>query len=114
MMGISKKEKAEATTYQIVRTGNKYQRHYRIEKYIMGVYVEAFNVRLKGMKEIFCDCPGFHIQKFPKIEHKHVKIAQDFHKRGEPANATYKIHGAGAVASIEYLSEGQTEKGGDQ
>ncbi len=95
-------ELIEMTTYTIWRTGTSMQRHYQINKLVIGVVMDNYWVQLKS-REVYCNCPGFQRQNFPKIEHKHVKIAQDFHDRGEPANALYKIHGTGAKNTIEYL-----------
>ena len=96
-------EKLNATTYTIIRTGARYIRHYQIDKMIMGVSVDKYWVHLKGRDEVWCDCPGFRRQTFPKMEHKHVKIAQDFNRRNEPIGVTYKIIGTGAKTEIVYL-----------
>lgn len=97
-------ETREATVYTIFRTGNRHIRHYQINKVIMGVEVDKYWVHLKGRDEVWCDCPGFRRQSFPKMEHKHVKIAQDFNKRGEPDGAQYNIVGTGANTTIIFLS----------
>ncbi len=96
-------ETRDATCYTIFRTGNSKLRHYQINKEIMGVDVDKYWVQLKGSKECWCDCPGFKRQKFPKMEHKHVKIAMDFSLRGEPTGAHYTITGTGAKTTVEYL-----------
>lgn len=91
-------------TYSIWRTGSARQRHYQINKLTIGVDTgDKYWVQLNGRDKFWCDCPGFRRQKFPAIDHKHVKIAMDFHDRGEPAKALYKIHGTGVHAKIEYL-----------
>lgn len=95
-------ELIEMTTYTIWRTGDKCRRHYQLNKMVMGVVVDEYWVELKH-RTVYCNCPGFQRQQFPKIEHKHVKIAQDFHDRGEPMDAIYKIHGTGAKATIERI-----------
>jgi hypothetical protein len=97
------KEKLEATTYTIFRTGSAHQRHYQINKVIMGVVVDEYWVQLKGSKECYCNCPGFQRQRYPKMEHKHVKMALDFSERCEPEDACYFIEGTGAEANIIYL-----------
>ncbi len=99
----TKAELIEMTTYSIWRTGSRYQRHYQINKLVMGVEVESYWTQLKGNSSVYCNCPGFQRQSFPKIDHKHVKIAQDFHDRGEPADALYKIHGTGGTTTLEVL-----------
>jgi len=96
-------EKLEATRYTIWRTGNAHQRHYQINKIIMGVTVDRYWVQLKGSKECYCDCMGFRRQNFPHMEHKHVKVAMDFHDRGEPKDAEYRIHGTGSKTEVEFL-----------
>ncbi len=101
---MTKEERLEATTYTIFRTGSDRQRHYQIDKCIMGVSIEKYWVQLKGREGFWCDCPGFRRQNFPKIEHKHVKIAMDFSQRGEPRDAEYRIHGTGAKTEIEVLT----------
>lgn len=97
-------EQIEMTTYSIWRTGGPRIRRYQVNKRIAHVDTgERYWVELKGRDEFYCDCPGFRIQTFPKVEHKHVKIAMDFNERGEPDKALYKIHGTGAKTEIEYL-----------
>jgi len=99
----TKAELIEMTTYTIFRTGSAMQRHYQINKMVMGVAVDEYWVQLMGRDTVYCNCPGFQRQRFPKMEHKHIKIAQDFSVRGEPKDALYKIHGTGATTTIEYL-----------
>ena len=98
-----RKETLDATTYTIFRTGSPQKRHYQITKEIMGVEMDSYWVQLRGRGDVYCNCPGFERQKFPKMEHKHVKIAEDYSARGEPEGARYKIHGAGAQNTIEVL-----------
>jgi hypothetical protein len=102
---MNKKEIEEATTYHIFRTGNNHQRHYQIDKLVMGVKVENYWVQLKGSKECYCDCPGFRRQSFAKMEHKHIKMAIDFSERGEPKDAEYRIVGTGAKSIIKYVGD---------
>ena len=93
----------EATTYTIFRTGSDRLRHYQINKCVMGVEIDKYWVQLKGSRQVYCDCMGFQRQQFPKIEHKHVKIALNFSERGEPRGAEYRIHGTGAKAQLEVI-----------
>ena len=95
-------ELIDMTRYTIFRTGSKVQRYYQIDKLIMGVKTDDYWVQLRGNK-VYCNCPGFNRQSFPAIDHKHVKLAQDFFDRGEPVGAHYRIHGTGAKAQIEFL-----------
>ena len=96
-------EKLEATTYTIFRTGDQRQRHYQINKVICGMVIDTYWVQLKGARECYCDCMGFRRQNFPKMEHKHVKIAIDYSARGEPKDAKYTIEGTGHSATVTYL-----------
>lgn len=98
-------DQIEMTTYTIWRTGSSRKKHYQLNKLVCGVEVEKYWVQLDGRGRFWCDCPGFRRQKFPAIDHKHVKIAVDFSERGEPLKALYKIHGTGATSEIEYLGE---------
>lgn len=97
------KEVVEATTYRIFRTGDQRHRHYQINKEIMGVKVDDYWVQLLGRGQCNCSCPGFRAQTYAPMDHKHVKLAEDFSQRGEPPGAKYKIHGTGLKARIEYL-----------
>ena len=96
-------EKLDATTYTIFRTGSMHKRHYQINKVIMGVEVDKYWVQLNSRDSVWCDCPGFRRQTFPKMEHKHVKIAVDFSERDEPIDAVYRIFGTGAKAQIQFI-----------
>lgn len=98
----SQDELIAMTTYTIFRTGNAQQRYYQVNKMRLGVRLDEYWVQLRG-NNVFCNCPGFRRQNFPKIDHKHVKIAQDFSDRGEPVDAEYKIVGTGAEAQIEVI-----------
>ena len=84
-------------------------RKFQINKLVMGVKTDDYWVSLLGRDRFDCSCPGFAMQKYPPIEHKHVKLALDFWERGEPENAQYMIHGTGANAQIEYLGQKLTE-----
>ena len=75
--------------------GNKiFGGNYVITKYkAEGVQVETYTVELTpsadGPLIPYCSCMGFRMQKYPKIQHKHVKIALDFQSRGEPKWGVY-------------------------
>jgi hypothetical protein len=96
---LSKEELLDATMYEIFRTGSKSHKHYQINKVRLGVTLDQYWVVLKA-KEVQCSCPGFRIQKYPAIDHKHVKLAQDYWDRGEPEGLLYKIEGTGSQALI--------------
>ena len=103
---MTKDEKLEATTYRIKCWGaNSYQ----IDKLIMGVEVEQYQLTIKAegraSLDLWCNCPGFRIQQFPKIEHKHIKIALDYQSRGEPTWAEYTITGTGKKAEIKFIGD---------
>lgn len=104
---MTEDEKREATTYRIKCWGAN---SYHIDKLVMGVEVENYQLTIKSegraSLDLWCNCPGFRIQQFPKIEHKHIKIALDYQKRGEPPWADYTIKGTGKNAIIEFLEDG--------
>ena len=95
-------ERRDATRYTVHRALKSKTLMYQVNKEICGVSVEHYWVSIKS-REVYCDCAGFRIQKYPKIEHKHVKIVQDWKDRGEPEGAQYTIKGTGAAAEIIYL-----------
>ena len=100
-------EKREATTYRVQRAFGKKSNVCQIDKLVMGVEVDQYHVTIKmegrATLDLWCDCPGFRRQNFPKIEHKHVKLALDYQKREHPKWAEYTIHGAGKNTEIEFL-----------
>ena len=96
-------EVAETVTYTVFRTGDMRHRHYQINKMVMGVKVDDYWVQLSSRDSVSCSCPGFRRQNFPPMEHKHIKLAQNYSERGEPIKAEYRIHGAGANAIIEVV-----------
>ena len=108
-MSLSDEEKREATTYLIQKAFGKsdIKGVYRIGKMVMGVEVDNYHVTIKettgGLSNLWCDCPGFRNQQFPKIEHKHVKIALAYREQGEPEQAVYTINGTGKTAKIRFL-----------
>ena len=101
---MTNKDAEEATTYRIQQWGNN---SYQIDKLVIGVEVEQYQLTIKSegraTLDLWCNCPGFRIQQFPKIEHKHIKIALDYQERGEPSWAEYKLHGTGKKATIEFI-----------
>ncbi len=63
---------------------------------------------------LWCDCPGFRMQKYAHIEHKHIKLVIDFQDRVEHEPdiewAEYRIFGTGQKASIEWWNDNVTEE----
>lgn len=105
---VSKEELAESAVYKIQRIMQKARGadRYQIDKCLMDISVEKYWVVIERTGKVFCDCPGFLRQRFPDREHKHVKIALDYRERGEPEDAKYRIYGAGANNTIEYIQQG--------
>ncbi len=105
-MSMTKDEVIEATVYRIKGFGRN---TYQIDKLIAGVEAEQYHLDIKdaegGGLSLWCDCPGFRIQQFPKIEHKHIKIALDYRERGEPSWAEYRMTGTGAKAVIRFMRD---------
>ncbi len=106
---MTAKEIREATVYRIQKWG---KHTYQIDKLIMEVEVEQYHltVKMQGRDtlDLWCDCPGFRIQQFPKIEHKHIKIVLDYQKRDEPKWAEYRISGTGKKAQIKFVKDSNT------
>lgn len=102
------KETIAATLYRIIKLTNT---SYRIKKYICGVEMEDYHVDIKR-DEFWCNCPGFRIQQFPKIDHKHIKIALNYQRRGEPAWAEYRMTGTGKKAQIHFVRDNRSQFGG--
>lgn len=93
------------TVYTIVRGSTSRANHimYELHKLVDDVVEDKYWVSV-GPEETTCSCPGFSRQKFPKLQHKHIKIVHDFQENGEPEGARYTIHGAGANAVIENIT----------
>ena len=96
-----------ATLYRINKYGNN---QYLIKKLICGVEMEDYHITINplrdnGMGTLWCNCPGFRIQRFPHDQHKHIKIGFDYQKRGEPTWAEYRMTGTGAKAVIRFIKD---------
>lgn len=100
-----------ATLYRINAYGNN---QYLIKKLVCGVEMEDYHITISSSKvsgkpmreqDIWCNCPGFRIQNFAKIDHKHIKVALDFQSRGEPTWAEYRMTGTGAKAVIRFIRD---------
>lgn len=69
---------------------------------------DVYNVVVKGefgSGMCSCSCLGFHRQRYNRWEHKHVKVIQDFVRRGKPVGAQYRINGSGRTATIEFIGQ---------
>ena len=105
-----KDDTIEAAVYRINKFGLN---SYNIHKLVMDVRTEDYQITLKPngpggeMREVdlWCNCPGFRIQQFPKIQHKHIKIGLDFQSRGEPEWAEYRMTGTGKKAKIHFMGD---------
>ena len=101
-------ERQEITTYVIKGVPGKIKDNYRISKRVMGVETDFYFtiVQPKGDKlvpvKLWCSCPGFHIQKFPKIEHKHIRMVFHYQALGEPVSAEYRMSGTGQNTIITH------------
>lgn len=94
----------ESTIYRIKKFGTN---TYHIAKLVCAVELDAYQItinpiRENGMGTLWCNCPGFRIQQFPKDQHKHIKIGMDYIARGEPEWAEYRMTGTGKNAKIHF------------
>ncbi len=101
-------EKRECITYRIRKDFGPKSNVYRIDKVICELEVECYHVTINpindaGVGTLWCDCPGFRRQTYDKTKHKHVVLAFDFRKRGEPEGAVYTIEGTGRTAEVIFL-----------
>lgn len=99
----------EVTFYRIKKYGNH---TYYIAKEVCGIEVESYQITIdpsrnteNGDGALWCNCPGFRIQKFPQAQHKHIKIGFDYRKRGEPEWALYRMNGTGSKAKIHFVED---------
>ncbi len=78
----------------MIREGVVMGGSYVITKYKHeGVEAETYTVSIENPKTgplvPYCSCMGFRMQKYPKIRHKHVKMALDYQAQGEPREGIY-------------------------
>ncbi len=101
----------EATKYRIRKiTGHN---NYRIVKTIMDVETDSYSISIKlkpallgtYIDELWCDCPGFRIQQYPKEQHKHIVLGMDYIARGEPEWVDYRMTGTGKNAKIHFIGD---------
>lgn len=98
----------EATKYRIIKVGDS--NRYKIVKTIMEVETDFYSIQINpirenGMGTLWCDCPGFRIQRFPHDKHKHILLGMDYIARGEPEWADYRMTGTGAKAKIHFIGD---------
>ncbi len=107
-MNKDDKRRLEVTVYRIEKDFGKKSNAYRVSKRVLDHEVDFYhcNVTLdpKGL-HIWCSCPGFHHQKFPKDEHKHVRIMMHYRALGEPEYAEYRFRGTGRNTIITHEGE---------
>ena len=98
----------EATKYRITHVRGY---RYKIVKTIMGVEMDFYSIEIKTMEhesddaKLWCDCPGFRIQQFPKHQHKHIVLGMDYIARGEPEWGDYRMTGTGKNAEIHFIED---------
>jgi len=103
-----KQQVQDATVYRIEKAFGKVKGVYRVSKRVIDEEVNAYHVTVKPSNnesvplDLWCDCPGFRRQKFPQIEHKHVRMALHYQSIGEPVHADYKFTGTGRNTIIQY------------
>ncbi len=104
------KETIAATLYRIKKFGKN---TYHIQKLVCAVEMEDYQITIGGVgvnqTNLWCNCPGFRIQQFPKIQHKHIKIGLDYRERGEPDWAEYRMTGTGKNAVIKFIKDSTEE-----
>jgi len=116
---MNKEERHErelATRYRVTQDFGKRSGVYRVSKVIWDVEVEVYHVQLdldRNPTIMWCDCMGFRGQKFPHIEHKHVRLVADYQRRCEPTWAEYMLEGTGRNTTITFTKE-QTDGQGNE
>lgn len=96
----TKKEKQYYRTFYRVSpmAGAGNEGHYKVWKMVDGEEEDDYIVQVQPSRDgrrlvLWCDCPGFLRQHYPKIEHKHVKLVLDYQRRGEKGIGLYKLNG---------------------
>ena len=76
------KVKSDVYRYIVMEHVDK-EYYYTITKSLKGEVLETYTVYLHPADpdNVFCNCPGFQVQKYPKPQHKHVLLAVDFRAR---------------------------------
>ena len=113
---MKKEERLErelATHYRVCVNFGKGSNVYRVSKVVWDVEVEIYHVQLNLNRMppiVWCDCMGFRGQKFPHIEHKHIRLVIDYQKRGEPQWAEYMLKGTGRKTTIKFTRLHEAEE----
>ena len=107
-----REERERMTTYRVCSTFGRLSNAFLIEKRILDVTVDRYHVSIQQelsgeITSVWCDCPGFRMQKYAHLEHKHIKLVLDFQQRGEPTWAEYGMAGTGQKAVITFLNQGE-------
>lgn len=87
-------------TYTVERISGAAQRG--VQKYLVtkfhddGTPIGEYTVSLPASgnledRGLFCDCQGFRRQKYPKPQHKHVKLVAEHVRQGEPRGRVYTL-----------------------
>ena len=90
----SKKDlEREATTYVVSQQTLGITGFYYIQKLMNEEKTDLYRVTKfeSTEKKMWCDCPGFVIQKYAKIDHKHIQMVMAYQKLGSPASVIYKL-----------------------
>ncbi len=89
----SKKElEREATIYVVCQQTFGISGNYYIHKLVDDESKDTYSVTLHdNNKGMFCNCPGFVIQKYAKIDHKHIQMVLAYKAAGEPSSVSYRL-----------------------
>jgi len=104
------RDRRELTLYVIEKAFGKVKGVYRISKQVLDHEVDAYHVTVKlegddTTVQLWCDCQGFRRQKFPQLEHKHIRIALHYQSIGEPTKAIYRLKGVGQATKVQFIKE---------
>lgn len=114
-MASRKQVEAERMIYKVERVLTRVEGgdfrplegHFRIRKYPPGMeeHTDIYDVTIKGNNrgdyDLWCDCMGFRIQKFPKIQHKHIQLAMHFMELDDVEWALYRIKGRNRIVLVQ-------------
>lgn len=104
---MKKKEREELearTRYTVCKAAASMGHGYEVRRLVDGKQKALYYVTLVlhpgGIPTIWCDCPGFRMQKYAHIEHKHVKLVMEYQDCGEPLLSTFIMKGTGQNVTI--------------
>lgn len=89
---VSKKPKPEEYRYHVAPHTSK-DNYFVVTKTLRGSYVDEYMVQLTPGNEdrVYCNCPGFLVQKYPKPLHKHVLLAKAYNALGIRTSEMYQL-----------------------